>query len=455
MANSRLNPARKRGRETNSTSTKVVELGGFSTTLLSAFVVLLGFSLSQIWIFAFQPDCMSTELAAATSVVVEPPPKEPVKVQKAADITTPQNKGGIVLGSLTPPKEPPKPKIEFPPTAKFPPQCTPSQFEILAKQLPPENCLEYAQKPWIQGCSFQAKTVCGNANPHWLYDFLQEKESFHGIIVGCNKGSDALQIMTRISADKTYNVDEWDKQFRKIPENAEIDSTQECPEQFKSTKNLGGVPKIHLYCIDGAPNTVNQLQRTKEALGYGDELTIVHSIIFDQHYDDGLSVKTTDPIGFLGSGTSHWRKTCRKTPDECEMAPATNIDTFVKSTPALAEAPLIQYLKVSAVGSDYYTLKGAAKTLERTQYIDFGYHWHFEWGSSNLKDLIYRLKKKGFVCYFTGTGGEALWRITDCWQDIYDIKFFASLGCVNANIPEAEPLLNKMEELFQKTLSQS
>ena len=453
---------RKRGRGTNGTTTKAVgptvELGGFSTTLLSAFVVLLGFCLSQLWIFAVQPECMSIELTASIANVVEKsppdPPQEPMKVQKAS-AKTPQAQHGVVLGALTPPKEPPKEELEFPPTAKFPPQCTASQYESLAQQLPPERCEEVVEKPWAGGCSFSEKTVCGNANPHWLYDFVKEKESFKGIIVGCNKGFDALQILTSISANKSYNAEEWGKEFSKIPETAEIDSTIECPDQSKHKNNPGVMKDIHLYCIDGAPNTVKQLQKTKQALGYGDELTIIHSIIYDTHHSDGLSVKVTDPIGYMGSGTKHWRNECRKKPEQCEAAPTTNIDTFVKSTPALAEAPLIQYLKVSAVGSDYFTLKGAARTLERIQYIDFGYHWNFEWGSTYLKDLIHRLKKKGFVCYLTGTGGEALWRVTNCWRDLYDKKFPASLGCVNANIPEAEPLLNKMEELFQKTLAQS
>ena len=78
--------------------------------------------------------------------------------------------------------------------------------------------------------------------------------------------------------------------------------------------------------------------------------------------------------------------------------------------------------------------------------------WNFRWGHYNLKDLIFRLKKKGFVCYFTGSSGEEMWRITDCWQDHYEKKYKASIGCVNANIPAAEPLLDKMEDMFLKTL---
>ena len=102
--------------------------------------------------------------------------------------------------------------------------------------------------------------------------------------------------------------------------------------------------------------------------------------------------------------------------------------------------------------SDYDILQGTANNLGRIQYLDFGYHWNFRWGHKSLKDLIFRLKKKGFVCYFTGSSGEDLWRLTDCWQDHYEIRFPATVGCVNANIPAAEPLLNEMEELFLETL---
>merc|ERR1711935_727252 len=110
-------------------------------------------------------------------------------------------------------------------------------------------------------------------------------------------------------------------------------------------------------------------------------------------------------------------------------------------------------MSISAEGSDYEILKGAAQNLGRIQYIDFGYHWNWHWGSQSMQDLMYRLKKKGFVCYFTGAQG--LWRITDCWQEHYAIKFPAQVGCVNANIPEAEPLLTKMEDWFHKTLAKT
>ena len=38
------------------------------------------------------------------------------------------------------------------------------------------------------------------------------------------------------------------------------------------------------------------------------------------------------------------------------------------------------------------------------------------------------------------------------WQDHYELKFSASIGCVNSNISAAEPLLNRMERMFFDTL---
>lgn len=109
----------------------------------------------------------------------------------------------------------------------------------------------------------------------------------------------------------------------------------------------------------------------------------------------------------------------------------------------LSTSPPIHFMSITAEGSDYIILKGAAKNLGRIQYIDFGYHWNWRWVRKNFKDLIFRLKKKGFVCYFAGSNGQEMWTITDCWQDHYEIKFQASVACANANIPEAEPLLKK------------
>ena len=79
-----------------------------------------------------------------------------------------------------------------------PPKCTMQQFEIIYKQLPPEDCQANIRIPWSQRCSFSYATQCPDAS--WIeghYEQLhhrrhqeeQHSESkipFTGIFVGCN-----------------------------------------------------------------------------------------------------------------------------------------------------------------------------------------------------------------------------------------------------------------------------
>ena len=444
-----ISPSSKRP----NSSGRTIELGGLVTALVSALIVLLGFALSRVCIYFFlQPECALKIPVSTTGIEFTESLKQHSIVKselvlgaRTTSIAANETKAAVAN----------QPSVEeFPTTANFPPQCTPHQRLELQRQLPPERCKAYAKTPWKKkaGCSFSNSTKCGNSNPHWLYEHFDNKKDFTGVLVGCNKGFQAVELLRRLSSSKKYRVQEWIEEFGKTDD--KIDSTWECgiPMNDIPLENTVENKQIKLYCIDGAPNTIDRLQTTKTTLGYGDDLDIVHTIIGEKHVEDGLSVKTTDPIGFQGSGHVHWANECKKKPKECEVAPATSIDAFIDSKENLkATNTLIDYMSINAEGSDYQILKGAARNLHRIQYIDFYYHWHGLWEKQDLQDLIYRLKKQGFVCYFT-TNGRKLWRITDCWQDHYSIKFKASVGCVNANISASEPLLNTMEGIFRKTL---
>jgi len=111
-------------------------------------------------------------------------------------------------------------------------------------------------------------------------------------------------------------------------------------------KNTVENKQMKFYCIDGAPNTIDRLETTKTTLGYGDdELDIVHAIIGEKHIEGGLSVKTTDPIGYQGSGHAHWANECKEKPKQCEVATATSIDAFIDCKVDLKETDmLIDYL---------------------------------------------------------------------------------------------------------------
>lgn len=461
-------------------SRKIIVLGRITTTLGSICVVFVGFMLAQLSFFILQPECVANRYAATTSTTtsstsissasyfshtvkttLDSAPKSEFVIGTRSDVRSDVRISKSPTMTETP---------EFPTTAKFPPQCTSDQFGVLAKQLSSEGCLE-TKKPWISmNCSFSAKTVCGNANPHWFYDFVQKSsndDTFRGIVVGCNKGYEAVELLRIVSppSDHKYDLEKWKNEFSKIDADEEINLDIDCPIAGTATSNTeASGKKVYVYCIDALPKTVAQLKKTKKALGYGEELDITN-MVAGQDIEDGILVKVTSRIGSMAVGQSLWRKSCKTKPETCEAVPSASIDTFLESKPSLkatvidtksglSASPPIHSMSITAEGSDYDILKGAAKNLGRIQYIDFGY-WNRNWGEKDFKDLILRLKKKGFVCYFTGSDGQDMWRITDCWQDHYDIHYPATVGCANANIPAAEPLLDKMEGMFLDTLKRT
>jgi hypothetical protein len=464
-----------------------IDLGGFATAAVAWLVVFVGYLLARLTFVVLQPECAATfdaGLKTGSSSLSEEatkPTSGPTLKPLSVSASIQASESDLVLGALSnvvkpPPASGESAAPEFPKGAKFPPQCTPEQLSVLAAQLSPEGCIARQHTPWMhKECPFSHKTLCGTANPHWFYDFVHEHSSsdddgFRGILVGCNKGYEAvelLRIVSPSSENKAFDLQTWKTEFSRGLSDDEFDGGIGCPADEKATSNTGiNTEKVHVYCIDGLPKTVAQLKKTKEALGYGDELIVTQLVVGAYHMTEGIKVRSTDKIGDMGVGHYHWNKVCKKHPETCETVEESTIDTFVKSQSALKAtasdkdtglntAPLIHYMSITAEGSDFEILQGAARNLGRIQYIAFSYHYHWRWGEKNFKELIYRLKKKGFVCYFTGSDGQDMWRVTDCWQEHYDIKFPASVGCVNANIPAAEPLLDKMEAMFLQTLEKT
>ena len=481
---------RRRNHYDDSGSTTLV-VGGVGMALGSLFVVFVGFMLAHLCLIILQPECATKQYTGEGATAITAATATTTNTTIApASIPSPfstNSKPELVLGatsaiaSVSEEATKFKPAVSpFPAKAKFPPNCTSEQLDVVSEQLPPAGCLKRENKPWIYwDCSFANKTYCGNANPHWFFDFIHQSknvdETFRGIIVGCNKGYEALELLRIVSPpsrNKTYDWKQWRDTFSGNATDdltAEIDLSVDCPINGKATSNTraSATKNVHVYCIDAMPNTIDRLNRTKQELGYGDELDIVKMVVSDQVISQGIPVLVTDMIGSMAVGPYHWKRKCKKNADsDCVNVFQGSIDHLVESKPALratttdAEtglntSPLIQFLSITAETSDYDVLKGAAKNLGRIQYIDFSYDWNANWTYKDLKDLIFRLKKKGFVCYFTGSNGEDMWRITDCWLDHYGLKFPASIGCTNANIPEAEPLLERMEGMFLKTLNKA
>lgn len=339
-------------------------------------------------------------------------------------------------------------KTKGPP--RFPPQCTVDQMDVLKRQLPPGGCEKRKDEPYQRmDCSFSAATACGDY-PKWLHEFhanhdvvLEDEtaERFQAVMVGCNKAHDAVNLLRVASRDRTNRYDwiAWRSEFLRTDDPVD-DATPDCPRSDVQVPETRSPQKAQAYCIEAMPKTFRQLERTKTSIGYSDEeLELAHLAV---RLDPGTTwVYSGDPIVVSKVGPGNWRKKCSKFPDDCVEVTADKIDNWIRSKPGLVGDAPIHYLSIAVDDNAYEVLQGASKTLSRVHYMDFSYHWFGDWGRKerSLKELIARLKKKGHLCYFHGND-DNLWRITDCWQDHYELHFFANIACVDAYLPAAQPL---------------
>lgn len=445
-----------------------LSVSGTGALLGALMIVALGASLAALLFSFYHPDCVKDLPLLASVAVKETTPASTAskggrgvrRLETDVDSSATTSKSSVQFsasGSTTA-------------SGKFPPQCTPEQFEILGKQLPAGGCELRKNRAYNTrtDCSFSAATSTCGSIPYWFHQHIVERdlavegEEFTAILVGCNNAYDAIDLLrlaTRDVGSKSYDKEAWRDAFllTENPDDEVEERTSECPIQTISVIP-GSLPqKAHIYGIEAMPKTFLQLEKTKASLGYGDELDFSHVAMAS---DVGtVRVNMEDPIAAVAVGLITWDNACRNVPhidDRCATVPVDRIDNWIMTKPKLADNPdaPIHYMSVTVEGNDYEVLKGSSRTLRRVQYLDFDHHWYGDWGTSNrsLKDLMFRLKEMGFVCYLPGDGGN-MWRITDCWQEHYEMHFFANIACVNTNFSSAQPLSDRMEQMFQETLN--
>jgi hypothetical protein len=331
----------------------------------------------------------------------------------------------------------------------MPLQCTASQMSKLAQQLQPGGCVNNKGQPWRRtSCSFSMATSCHD--PSWFHQHYAKaelSEGFTSIHVGCNKGYQALDMLAIGNKDpKKYDWLRWRKAFLEDATEKVYDSAHSCPHA--DVYFNGKTPDIaaQAFCIEPVPKNFQQLQLTKNKLGVSDELYL-SQVAMSNMVADEILVSNKEPLGVEGTGFGNWQKACGDENRDCTKVAVDTLDHWITTTPLAPDAP-IHYMSLGLEGYDYAALVGGAKTLNRLHYLDVQYHWVGHWGMQSLLDMVTRLKRKHFVCYFAGD--QNLWRITDCWQDHYEHRFYANIACVNTQL--AEPLAKEMEAIFEKTL---
>lgn len=428
---------------------EVLVVSGLCTLFCAFVIICVGAAMATGVFFILKPECMKgvswgfTDSTLFTTPQYQQLTATTTTAAAAAEATT-SDKGSNALRRM---KKKSKESIseEF-----FPPQCTPVQLATLAHQLPPKGCVQNKNRPWRRvECSFSLATTCHD--PIWFREYyakhsVETGTTFTSIHVGCNKGYKALDMLAIGSKDSKYNWKSWRNQFLQANEKVD-DKPDEC--SITDVDLEGPVQPARVYCIEPLPKTFQQLQSTKDKLGFGNELHLAKLAL--SAMPNTVSISNQDVIGTNSMGLKDWNGKCPSGNPECEDMVVDTLDHWLTSaTTNYKEGDPIHYLSLGLDGYDYLALQGGTRSLDNVHYIDFEYHWLGSWHGQSLKALIDQLRTQGFVCYFAGD--QNLWRITDCWQDHYEHRFYANLACVNTQIQAAHPLLQEMEKLFQKTM---
>lgn len=91
---------------------------------------------------------------------------------------------------------------------------------------------------------------------------------------------------------------------------------------------------------------------------------------------------------------------------------------------------ILDILQVDTEGSDALLLDGAMNTLRAgmVRVLIFEYHENCPWAMTSLKKKINQLAELEYDCYFEGT--KRVWKLTGCWDPLYEIYGWANVICV-------------------------
>ena len=435
-------------------------------TLICAFVIVcIGAGMATLFFMIHQPDCMQGLTFDAAKSFAAP---DVIRGSTIATWGTGAASTADAAGSDATPAQPSdnlrrlQKVVVAPPIVaadgSMPQQCTAEQFSKVAQQLPAGGCERAVTRAWMRNkCSFSDASSCAHST--WFDKHLaltENSETFVGIFVGCNKGYGALQTMQVASKDREGKYDKlrWRAQFLNTQEQVEDNISKACPAyNLPEPQGNAAARPVQVYCLEPVPKTFERLVETRQAMGIPETELSVEKVALGMMPRTERMLVQDQPLGVEGGSITSWKHGCFNVPSEdpkCIDISINTLDHWIATkTPQLAEDAPIHYLSIDVGGHDYEVLVGGAKMLKRVQYLDLTYHWFGNWGKQSLQEMIDRLANKGFVCYWPGRN-DHLWRITNCWQDHYQHRFWAKISCVNTNTAPA--LAAEMETLFLQTL---
>ena len=362
--------------------------------------------------------------------------------------------------------------------------CTRRQLDRVLEDLPPQHCV--SQKPWRNECSITHATKCPDSSA-WLgahYTSLQLQRQrqgvvdsmFVGINVGCNKAFDAVQMLRMGTFDTSIQSSLWKKALGHNISNGVCGQEDESdfPVDAAAAQSSSMVRPGRVHCVEPMHGTVLALQEAGHATGYIDKGLVVHPPTAVADRTNGTAYFPTapqlqeGPLGYrqhlrIQRGTENMGiDTCRgmkrhKRDALCTPIPTTTLDQLVHDQQQQQDKKnllldRIHILKIDVEGYDHAVLLGGGReTLQRTEYVEFEYNWKGEWKEASLRQTVDTLDSLGFTCYWSGQ--NKLWRLTSCWLDHFEEKFWSNVACAHRRL--APSLATRMEQVFENTLKKS
>lgn len=196
--------------------------------------------------------------------------------------------------------------------------------------------------------------------------------------------------------------------------------------------------------MEPMPSTVGVLERAARELGLTDQgLVVTHAAI--SRLNGTIFFPLDVKAGVENIGIQNQKRSQHPATQEVQVL---SLDDYVAKY-VRGTGP-INMLTIDVEGYDFDVLLGGSNALKRTQYLEFENNWVGSWGGQRLLDAVTMLDGAGFTCYWAGD--NRLWRLTQCWMDHYNLRFWSNVACVQRTQTE---LAARMESLFLQTLADS
>jgi len=339
-----------------------------------------------------------------------------------------------------------------------PQECTTDQLEQIKRHLLPDDCTKYKKSPWLQRCSFTIATMCIRAT--WLTNYYKDLEGitakspehFVGISVGCNKGGDALDTLRMGTSNDKFDKRAWhDAMQSDGAELAQMNCAHEANIEEQYSTDPAHTHSGEMHCIEPFPPNYNRLKDSAEKLGIDQEGFVVVNAAISKK--GGVTIFPTgadQKVGVENLSMSNCATGTEKKIEEhkCQEVDGFTLETYVEKY-VKSKGP-IHVLSIDVEGYDFdVMIGGKTSVLDRVQYLEFEYNWMGSWAKQNLSDTLQMLDEHSFTCYWAGD--DALYRISGCWQEYYNINHWANVACVHRTQYQ---LAKNMEEIFLRTLSE-